>query len=205
MELMRLVVTGTPGAGKSSFVQAVSQIEVINTDKAATDDVTGIKPNTTIAFDFGRVRIGSKIELHVYGTPGQSRFNFMWDILISRAHAYLLLIAAHRPNDIPKARHIISFMDERVQIPMVIGLTHLDCAGACSAEEILLRLGYISNESRPPVLAVNATNKQSVNMALNIALLSILMSQGKQQRQEQRSPHQSMQKIHKGKLNLTVT
>jgi hypothetical protein len=205
MELMRLVVTGTPGAGKSSFVQAASQIKVIDTDKAATDDVTGIKPKTTVAFDFGRVTIGSEIELHVYGTPGQSRFNFMWDILISRAHAYLLLIAAHRPHDVPKARHIISFMNERVQIPMVIGLTHLDCPGACSAEEILLRLGYTSNEPHPSVLAVNASNKQSVHMALNIALLSILMSQGKSQRQEQRSPQQPVHKFHQARLNLTVT
>lgn len=179
MELMRLVITGTPGAGKSAFVRTASDIGVVDTDRKATDATANIKSQTTVAFDFGRVVIGSSMELHVYGTPGQSRFNFMWDILIRRAHAYMLLVAAHRPAEIPQARQILSFMSERVQIPVVIGITHLDCAGAYSPEEILLRMGFTHDRPRPPVVTVDATNKTSVNTALNILLLTLLMARNK--------------------------
>lgn len=179
MELMRLVITGTPGAGKTTLVQTASDIGVISTDRRATDSTAFIKPQTTVAFDFGRVVVGSSMELHVYGTPGQSRFNFMWDILIRRAHAYMLLVAAHRPSDIPQARQILAFMNERVQIPVVIGITHLDCVGACTPEEVMLRLGYTHDRHRPPMVAVDAGSKSSVNTALNISLLTILMERNK--------------------------
>ncbi|MGB7518243.1 MAG: hypothetical protein WA896_01270 [Spirulinaceae cyanobacterium] len=82
MEIMRLVVTGPVGAGKSSFIRSVSEIEVVDTDRKATDETTNLKPQTTVAFDFGRLQFGLDMALHHYGTPGQVRFNFMWDILI---------------------------------------------------------------------------------------------------------------------------
>ena len=34
---MRLVVTGTVGAGKSTFIRSVSEIAVVDTDRLTTD------------------------------------------------------------------------------------------------------------------------------------------------------------------------
>ncbi|MBD2000819.1 ATP/GTP-binding protein [Leptolyngbya sp. FACHB-541] len=177
MRLMRLVVTGTAGAGKSTFVRTVSDIEAIDTDRAATDETAQIKQKTTVAFDFGRLSFGPRLEIHIYGTPGQSRFNFMWDILIQRANAYVLLVAAHRIDELVKARQIIAFMNERVQIPMVIGLTHRDCPGARSPEEIAMRLGYTDLSNLPTIVTVNPNEKNSVLETLNVMLMSYLMSQ----------------------------
>lgn len=204
MELMRLVITGTPGAGKTTFVRTVSDIGVIDTDRRATDGIASLKSQTTVAFDFGRVTIGGGMELHVYGTPGQSRFNFMWDILIRRAHVYMLLVAAHRPGDLSQAYEIQNFMNERVQIPVVIGITHLDCPGACSPEEVLLRLGYTDEANRPPAIAVDANSKASVNMALNVMLLSLLMARN-QANQGSFVPHPIRQRIPKQKVELTLS
>ncbi|NJO41127.1 MAG: GTPase [Cyanobacteria bacterium CRU_2_1] len=180
MEPVRLVITGTPGVGKTTFVQTVSDIGIINTDRTATDATATMKSKTTVVFDFGRVSFGSGMELHVYGTPGQDRFNFMWDILIRRADAYMLLVAAHRLSDIPKANQILAFMNERVKIPVVIGITHLDCFDARSPEEIMIRLGYRDQKNCPPVVAVDANSKSSVNRALNVLLLALLVSRNQQ-------------------------
>ena len=166
MEIMRLVVTGTVGAGKSTFIRSASEIEVVDTDRRATDEVSDMKQNTTVSMDFGTLQFGDEMALHIYGTPGQTRFDFMWEILIERAHAYVLLIAAHRPGEFHHARRIMNFMNQRAQIPMIIGITHGDCEGAWSNNDITLALGYQDGVNHPPVISVNADDEESVVDAL---------------------------------------
>jgi uncharacterized protein len=166
MEIMRLVVTGTVGAGKSTFIRSASEIEVVDTDRKATDEVSDMKQNTTVSMDFGTLQFGEDMALHIYGTPGQVRFDFMWEILIERAHAYVLLIAAHRPSEFHHARRIMNFMNQRANIPMIIGITHGDCEGAWSSEDIALALGYQDRSKRPPMVDVNADEEESVIDAL---------------------------------------
>ena len=163
---MRLVVTGPVGAGKSTFIRSVSEIEVVDTDRQATDETADLKPKTTVAFDFGRLQFGPAMALHLYGTPGQSRFDFMWDILIKQAHAYVLLVAAHRPAEFRYARRIATFMHQRRQLPMVVGLTHTDCPNAWQSENIAIALGYINPQTRPPFITVNANEQASVAQAI---------------------------------------
>jgi uncharacterized protein len=166
MEIMNLVITGTVGAGKTTFIRSVSEIEVVDTDRKATDDVANLKQNTTVAMDFGTLQFGDEMALHIYGTPGQTRFDFMWEILIERAHAYVLLIAAQRPSEFHHARRIMNFMNRHSQIPMLIGITHSDCEGAWQLEDIALALGYQDSTNRPPIVLVNAADGESVAMAL---------------------------------------
>jgi signal recognition particle receptor subunit beta len=166
MEIMRLVVTGGVGAGKSTFIRSVSEIEVVDTDRKATDEVGELKQNTTVSMDFGRLQFGEEMALHIYGTPGQSRFNFMWDILIRRAHAYILLVPAHRPSEFHHARRILNFMSQRMDIPMIIGITHSDCEGAWAQENIALALGFVDDRDCPPIVQVNANEQESVVEAL---------------------------------------
>jgi len=166
MEIMRLVVTGAVGAGKTSFIRSVSEIEVVDTDRQATDETAQLKKKTTVAMDFGRLQFGPDMAVHIYGTPGQSRFDFMWDILIRKANAYVLLIAAHRPGEFRYARRIVSFMNQRMKIPMIIGITHTDCPGAWAEENIALALGYVDTTAQPIMVRVNANDKASVAEAL---------------------------------------
>ncbi|MGJ3248966.1 MAG: GTP-binding protein [Elainellaceae cyanobacterium] len=177
MGLVRLVVTGAPGAGKSTLIRTISEIEVLNTDRTATDATAQLKPKTTVAFDFGRLAFGANLELHVYGTPGQERFNFMWDILMQRAQAYLLLVAAHRPHDFNRARQIISQIDQQFSMPMIIGLTHTDVPGAWRAEQILPYLGFMRDRSAPTVIAVNPQQRISALESISMLLVAFFASQ----------------------------
>lgn len=176
MENMRLIVTGTVGAGKSTFIRSISEIEVVDTDTRATDETALLKARTTVALDFGRLQFSPDMAVHLYGTPGQSRFDFMWDILIHKADAYILLVAAHRPGEFRQARKILAFMNQRVQIPMIIGLTHTDCSGAWSEEDVLLALGFVAENNRPPIVKVNATQRDSVAEAVIILVQHLMQS-----------------------------
>ena len=175
MKTMRLVVAGAVGAGKSTFVRTLSEIEVVDTDRTATDQTSLFKSETTVALDFGRLVLGPDMDLHIYGTPGQARFDFMWDLLIQNAHCYILLVAANRPNDFNSVGEIISFISQRVQIPMIIGLTHMDCPGALIPEEILMNLGYdIHDKNRPPVVDINPNNRSSVVESLVVLMAHVI-------------------------------
>jgi uncharacterized protein len=169
-----MVITGAVGAGKTTLIRTISEVEVVNTDRLATDDTALLKPTTTIAFDFGRLTFAPNQALHLYGTPGQTRFDFMWDILIAKAHAYILLVDAHRPQDFRNGRRILSFMNQRVQIPMLIGVTHTDCLGAWGLDDVALALGLFDEATRPPLIAINPSQPSSIAQALMILMQKLI-------------------------------
>jgi signal recognition particle receptor subunit beta len=162
MKTLRAVVAGPVSSGKSTFVQTASETDLIETERLSTDSTSLLKPQTTVAFDFSRLILSPEMEMHIYGTPGQSRFDFMWDLLIKRAEGYILLVAAHRPDDLPSAREILVYMHQRVQLPMIVGITHTDCPNARSVAEIIDALDYLDKEKPPMVMTVDPMNKTSV-------------------------------------------
>lgn len=166
MEILRLIVTGATGTGKSTLIRSVSEIEVVDTMQISTPKPSCLNPKNTIALDFGRLNFNPGMAIHLYGTPGQARFDFMWNLLIGRSHACLLLIGANRPGDFRDASRILAFMKARVQIPIIIGLTHTDCPGAWSKEDATIALGYGNQRRRPTIMQVNPNKKASVIQVL---------------------------------------
>ena len=130
---MKLVISGPVGAGKTTFVQALSETEVISTEADATEDIG--KPTTTVAFDFGTLNIDGQ-ELHLYGTPGQDRFDFMWDVLCEGALGLVLLVAGNKPQDFLHARHILEFITSRNPVPFIVGVTRQDLPGVWNPADV---------------------------------------------------------------------
>lgn len=130
---MKLVISGPVGAGKTTFVQALSETEVISTEADATEDIG--KPTTTVAFDFGTLNIDGQ-ELHLYGTPGQDRFDFMWDVLCEGALGLVLLVAGNKPQDFLHARHILEFITSRNPVPFIVGVTRQDLPGVWNPVDV---------------------------------------------------------------------
>ncbi|MEM7727319.1 MAG: ATP/GTP-binding protein [Cyanobacteria bacterium P01_A01_bin.45] len=166
MEILRILITGSVGVGKTTMIRTISDLEVVETEKKATDETASIKETTTVALDFGRLIFAPNQALHLYGTPGQARFDFMWEILFRRTEAVILLVDAHSPDSFPYSLQILEFIKNIKQVPMLIGVTHTDSPEAVSLNEIEKALGFTDNFSIPKIIPVNPNDKASVTEAL---------------------------------------
>ena len=81
MQTVKIVVTGPFNAGKTQFIQSVSEIDVVSTERKISTTERRVKAMTTVAMDFGRITVDDDLVLFPFGTPGQKRFDFMWEIL----------------------------------------------------------------------------------------------------------------------------
>src|SRR3990172_4030491 len=88
---VKVLVTGPFGVGKSRLVKTISEIEVVSTERRLTRAGGDGKDHTTVAMDYGRVTLGDTV-VHLTGTPGQERFDFMWDILSAETDAVVLVV-----------------------------------------------------------------------------------------------------------------
>lgn len=107
MRQVKLVVTGPFGAGKSCIIQTISEIRVVSTERHLTRPGPDGKQETTVAMDYGRVTLGDTV-VHLTGTPGQPRFDFMWDILSHEADAFLLVVDSTTPAGWREAKKLLA-------------------------------------------------------------------------------------------------
>lgn len=130
---LKIVIAGPVGAGKSTFIRSVSETPVVSTEEHATERIR--KQTTTVAMDFGTIAFDDQ-PIHLFGTPGQDRFEFMWEILCEGATGLVFLVAGDRPGHFQNARHILEFITSRFPIPFVICVTRQDAARTWSAREV---------------------------------------------------------------------
>ena len=95
----KIVFTGPVGVGKTSAIAALSDVPIISTDARASDMTINRKGHTTVAMDYGILNLEGGGKVHLYGTPGQERFDFMWEILTTGGLGLILMLwaALRRP------------------------------------------------------------------------------------------------------------
>lgn len=136
MQTVKMVVTGAVSSGKTEFIKTISEIDVISTERKATDENSLIKRETTVAMDFGRIAVAEDIVLHLFGTPGQRRFDFMWEILAEGMVGLIVLVDSTRPDSFRETTRIIDFFTASRKIPYIVACNKQDVADAWTPEDI---------------------------------------------------------------------
>lgn len=171
MQTVKMVVTGPFNSGKTEFIRSVSEIDVVSTERKITSAVERVKRTTTVAMDFGRITVDEDLVLYLFGTPGQKRFDFMWEILSEGMLGFIVLVDSTRPETFREARSILETFRAYAPTPYVVAANKQDLEDAWEVDDmrIALRLG-----TNVKLLSCIAINRGSVKAALLELLYSII-------------------------------
>lgn len=169
MSQIKLIFTGPPGAGKTTAIATISEFPPVSTDVFATDELADVKERTTVAMDFGEITLEDGQKVRLYGTPGQKRFDFMWEILVQGGLGLVLLIDNRRADPINDlAEYLDNFSNFITETAVVIGVTGTDEKVQPSLDDY-----YQALEQRGqmyPIFTVDARNRDDVLMMLDVLL-----------------------------------
>lgn len=171
MQAVKMVITGPFSAGKTSFIGAVSEIDVVRTERKISSSAERVKETTTVAMDFGRITVDDELVLYLFGTPGQRRFDFMWEILSEGMLGFVVLVDSTKPETFREAKRILETFQSYANTPFVVAANKQDHEDAWPPEDlrIILRL-----DGSVKVLPCISLQKESVKNVLLELLYSIL-------------------------------
>lgn len=168
----KIIFTGPVGAGKTSAIQAISDVPPVATEARTSDEAARMKAQTTVAMDYGVLHLDDGTRVHLYGTPGQDRFDFMWDILARGGIGLVLLLDNTREDPVRDMEfYLRAFRDFVTEREVVIGVTRMDIKPRPGLYTLHTRLAELG--MRPPLFEVDARRREDVKLML-MALLTML-------------------------------
>ena len=171
MQNVKIVVTGPFNAGKTQFIRSISEIDVVNTERKITSKAEQVKAQTTVAMDFGRITVDDELILYLFGTPGQRRFDFMWEILSEGMLGFVVMVDSNRPETFREARRILETFRAYAPTPYIVAANKQDLPDAWELDDMRLALRLAEDVKLLPCVS---TDKNAVKTVLIELLYSIL-------------------------------
>ncbi|WP_406726379.1 ATP/GTP-binding protein [Streptomyces sp. GD-15H] len=161
-QAVKILVVGAFGVGKTTLVGSVSEIEPLRTEEVMTEASVGVdelagledKTTTTVAMDFGRVTLNSRLVMYLFGTPGQRRFWDLWEGLAEGALGVLVLIDTRRLED---SFDVLEQLEIR-GLPFAVAINQFPDSEVYSEEELR---GALDLLPETPIVTCDARHRTS--------------------------------------------
>ena len=171
-----ILFTGPMGAGKTTGIQSLSEIDVVRTEANNSERHIVDKATTTVALDYGEILIDGEEKVRLYGIPGQKRFDFMWTILKKRAKGMILLVNRDAPDPIGE---MIFFLDEFRELydrgGVVVGVSRSDVADGPALADFSDALERTNPGLVIPVFTVDPRDRDQMQNVLLALIANIEM------------------------------
>lgn len=172
MQTVKMVITGPFSSGKTEFIRSISEIDVVTTERGITSETErAVKDSTTVAMDFGRITVDDDLVLYLFGTPGQRRFDFMWEILAEGMLGFVVMVDSTKPETFREAKSILETFRAYAPTPYVVAANKQDVQDAWNTDDLRIALRI---EDGVKLLPCVASDKESVKTVLLELLYSIL-------------------------------
>jgi len=173
MAIAKILISGPFGSGKTTLIKHVSDEQFSGKDVPTTGVLAQFKSMTTVGMDFGILNVDGDLDVHLFGTPGQARFNFMWKILSKGALGGILLVDTASDRALVEAQNMIKTWTEIPDFPLVIGATKQDLPAAISLDALAETL----DSKDIPMFAVDARERVDNRMLVMALLQEILLAE----------------------------
>lgn len=168
---IKLVIAGPVGAGKTTFIRSLGDVEPVATEMPLIDGAMGDKTTTTVALDFSMVSMDEGEPLLIYGLPGQAHFGFMRSIILEGAVGAVLLLRATDPDLEAHCREWLSDLcDLAPDLPLIVAVTHTDQAQGFSLKP--LRAAVAVHGRIAPVFTFDAREREQVRHVVRAMLVA---------------------------------
>jgi len=172
MSQYKIIFTGPVGAGKTTAIDSISDVPPVKTDAAASDMTKNRKAATTVAMDYGIMNLDDGEKIHLYGTPGQERFDFMWDILTVGGIGLVLLLDNTRADPFKDMQFFLDSFGKFIsETSVAIGITQMDLSTKPSINEYHKYLQ--GSDLKPAIFSVDARVKNDVSLLVQALLFSL--------------------------------
>jgi len=172
MNDFKIIFAGPVGSGKTTAIATLSDEAPVCTNQSATDMTRMKKSETTVAMDYGTMTLDAREKIHLYGTPGQERFDFMWDILTTNGLGLILLLDNTRKDPLNDMTFFLqSFKDYINKTAVTIGITQTDIVPLIKMDRYhknLKELGF-----KAAVFEVDARNFDDMSYLVQALLFTI--------------------------------
>jgi len=173
MQTVKMVITGPYASGKTEFIKSISEIDVVSTEASVSKETAEaqVKDNTTVAMDFGRITVDDDLVLYLFGTPGQRRFDFMWEILAEGMLGFVVMVDSTKPETFREAKSILETFRAYAPTPYVVAANKQDIPDAWPADDLRIALRIEDNVKLLPCVAREKESVKNVLLQLLYAIL----------------------------------
>jgi len=169
-DIAKILVTGPFNAGKTTLIKFVTSEQLLSRDVTSTDRLAKFKAMTTVGLDFGILHVDDTLDVHLFGTPGQARFNFMWKVLSRGALGTIFLIDSSSQRAIDEGKLMYQYYCDKSDAPIVIGATKRDIEGARDLGDLAEELGV----KKHAIVACDPRNKEDSQLLVLSLLKQVI-------------------------------